>query len=388
MKKWQGLSYNVTHYFSCKLNRQLSELYASVALKDFAVAAIAIFEPIYLWTVGFSLQNIVLFYLLVYGIYIFTMPLGGKFAAQVGYEKTIFISSFFLIFLYLCLFLIPYHPVFIILAVAMYVLRKTLYWPAFHGDFAQSSDKSDRGRETASVETISMFVYVLGPLAGGFIIKFFGFSVLFFVVSIIILLSNIPMLITKEKVKKFKYKYLSSFKMITKKENLKNFLAYIGFGEELVVMVVWPIFIYMVIKDFFNVGGLVALATLVTGIVLLFIGRSTDKRKNKNKIVKTGAIFYSFTWLIRLLASTGLHVFFIDSFSRVFKNVIYVPVMALTYDRASKKEILKSVIFFEQGLAFGKFLAALIIYILLFFFSGWTAAFVIAAGMTFLYILI
>jgi len=388
MRDIRGLSYNVTHYFSRRLNRQLSELYASVALKDFAISAIAIFEPIYLWTIGFSLQKILLFYLLVYGIYVFTLPLGGKFSGQLGYEKTIFISSFFLVFYYLCLFLIPHHPVFFILAIAMFVIQKTLYWPAYHGDFTQSSDKLDRGRETASIETISMLVYVLGPLAGGFIIKYFGFKVLFFIISLVILLSNIPMLVTKEKVEKIDFSYFSTFKMITKKENLRSFIAYLGFGEELVVMVVWPIFIYMVIKDFFSIGGIVALATLVTGIILLYIGRVTDRHRNKNKMVKTGTVFYSFAWLLRLLASTGLHVFFIDTFSRIFKDVIYVPLMALTYDRASKSNILRSIIFFEQSLAFGKMMAALIVYILIFFFSGWTAAFFVAAAMTFLYILI
>lgn len=383
----RGIRYNVSHYFSKKVSRQLSELYASVAIMDFAISAIAIFEPIYLWTLGYSLQSIMLFYLAVYGLYFLIIPLGGKFVGQAGYEKTIFISTFFLTLFYFCLFLIPYHPVFLVLAVFMYAIQKTLYWPAYHGDFAEFSDRTSRGRQAASMETITMFVYVLGPFVGGFILKFFSFNVLFLVVSLLFLASNLPLLITKEKVTKVAFSYFSTFKMIISKKYLRSFIAYLGFGEELIVMTIWPIFIYWIIDDFFSLGSLVALSTLVTGIVLIYIGRTTDK-KNKQKIIKTGTVLYSFNWFMRLLAVTGLHVFFIDAFSRIFKDVIFVPVMALTYDRANKSDILRSVIFFEQSLAFGKFLAALIVFVLLYFVSGWAAAFLIAAGMTFLYILL
>lgn len=384
---WRTFSYNVTHYFSKRVPRQLEELFASVAIMDFAVAAIAIFEPIYLWKIGYSLQTILIFYLSVYCLYFLLAPLGGKFIGQIGYEKTILYSSFFLIFFYISLFLIPQHPVFFLLAAFMYSMQKSLYWPAYHGDFAEYSQKEDRGRETAGLVNISMIVYVLGPLAGGFIIKYFGFSVLFFVVSILILISNIPMLITKEKFKKEDFPYFSTYKMILKKDYYRSFLAYLGFGEELIVMVVWPIFIYWVIKDFFTLGSVVALATLVTSLLVLYIGKLTDK-KDKKKLIRTGSVFYSVGWFLRLLAVNGFHVFFIDTFSRIFKDIIYVPVITLTYDRANKADIIKAVVFFEQSLAFGKIIACLAVYILLFFFTGWTAAFVVAGLMTFLYLLL
>jgi MFS family permease len=381
------ISYNATHYFSKRVPRQLEELFASVAIMDFAVSAISIFEPIYLWKIGYSLQQILLFYLAVYVLYFLLAPLGGKSIGLIGYERTIFSSCFFLIFYYLSLFLIPHHPVFLILAVFMFAMQKSLYWPAYHGDFAEYSQKEDRGRETAGIVNISMIVCVLGPLAGGFIINFFGFNVLFFMVSLLILISNIPMMVTKEVFKKQVFPYFSPFKMIFSRENRRSFFAYLGFGEELIVMVVWPIFIYLVIKDFFTLGSLVALATLATSILVLYIGKLTDK-KDKKKLIKTGSVFYSLGWFLRLLAVNGFHILFIDTFSRIFKSIIYLPVVTTTYDRANKADILKTVVFFEQSLAFGKIIACLLVYFLLFFFSGMTAAFIIGGLMTLLYVLL
>ena len=383
----KGITYNLTHYFSKHPSKKLEELYASVAIMDLAVSAIIIFEPIYLWKIGYSLQQIMLFYFSIYALYFLLVPLGGKFVAYLGYERSILISCFFLIFFYLSLFLIPHHAVFFILALVMCACFKSLYWPSYHGDFAQYSDSPDRGRDTAGLATISTLVYILGPVLGGFIIKYFGFSVLFFVVSLLILISNIPLFITKERVRKNEFSYSSSFKMIFKREGFRSFLAYLGFGEELIVLVIWPIFIFLVIKDYLSLGGLIALTTLVTAVILLYIGKVADK-KDKKKLIKTGSVLYSAAWFFRLLAVSGLHVFFIDITSRISKNIIVVPLWAVTYDRASRSDILKSVVFFEQSIAFGKLLAALIVFVLLFFFSGWTAAFVIAGLMTFLYILL
>jgi len=383
----KGVTYNLTHYFSKHPSRKLEELYASVGIMDLAMAAIIIFEPIYLWKIGYSLQQIMLFYFLIYALYFLLLPLAGKFVAYLGYERSILISCFFLIFFYLSLFLIPYHAVFFILAFVMCACYKSLYWPAYHADFVEYSDSPDRGRQTAGLVSISTIVYVIGPVLGGFIIQFFGFNVLFLVVSILILISNIPLFITKERLPKEQFSYFSTFRMAYKKPGFRSFLAYLGFGEELIVLVVWPIFIFWVIKDYFSIGGLVALTTLITSLILLYIGKMTDKR-DKRRLIKAGSVLYSGAWFLRILAATGLHVFFIDIFSRVSKDVISVPLLALTYDRASRSEILKSVVFFEQSLAFGKLLAALIIYILLFFFAGWTAAFVIAGLMTFLYVLL
>ncbi|MFH1366973.1 MAG: MFS transporter [Patescibacteria group bacterium] len=383
----KNFSYHAVHYFSKRVSRQLEELYASVAIMDFAVSAISIFEPIYLWKIGYNLQQILLFYLAVYVLYVFLIPLGGKSVGSIGYERSILYSCFFLIFYYLCLFLIPHHPVFLVLAVFMFAMQKSLYWPAYHGDFAEYSQKEDRGRETAGIVNISMIVCVLGPLAGGFIIKFFGFNVLFFVVSLLILISNIPMMVTKEIFKKEAFPYFSTFKMIFSKENRRSFFAYLGFGEELIVMVVWPVFIYWVIKDFLTLGSVVALATLITSILVLFIGKLTDN-KNKKKLIRTGSLFYSAIWFVRILAVNGFHILFIDTFSRIFKSTIYMPVVTTTYDQANKSDIIRTVVFFEQSLAFGKIIASLSVYVLLFFFSGWNAAFVIGGLMTLLYVLL
>ena len=75
--------------------------------------------------------------------------------------------------------------------------------------------------------------------------------------------------------------------------------AYIGFGEELIVMFIWPIFISIIIVDLLDLGLVVALATLITVIITLYIGKLADYR-NKRSILSLGSVFYALAWFIRI----------------------------------------------------------------------------------------
>src|SRR3990167_1375608 len=93
----------VKTFFATRLSYQVRELYLSVSIVDFAVAMVAIFEPIYLYQIGFSIERILYFYLAVYAGYFIFIPLGAKFARRFGYERAILLGSPFLAAYYLAL---------------------------------------------------------------------------------------------------------------------------------------------------------------------------------------------------------------------------------------------------------------------------------------------
>ena len=357
---------------------------------DFAVAAVALFEPIYLYTLGYSLQVILLFYIEVYIVYFILLPIGAKFANRFGYEHSMTLSTIFLVGYYLALYAIGTSPIFLVIAPILFAVNKSLYWTGYHADFAEYSDGKERGKQVGEMDAIDSIVYIIGPIVGGAILAIWSFNILFIFAAILILGSSIPLLTTKEKFKITEFSYQDAYERLFSKKNRRKLFAYIGFGEELVVMVIWPIFIYVVVTNFFSVGMIVALATFTTTIAALYIGKLADKR-SKRGIVRFGAISSTFIWLIRIIATAGWHVFLIDSFSRITKRTIAVPLMAMTYERAQKHSVMKSIVNFELALVLGKLLAAIIIFILLFFFPpawGFTIAFIIGGSMTLLYVLL
>ncbi|MBU2576045.1 MFS transporter [Patescibacteria group bacterium] len=377
-------------FFATKLTYQVRELYISASMISLAVSMVAIFEPIYLYKNGISIQNILLFYLGIYAVYLFAVPLGAKFARRFGYEKAILLSTPFLALYYLSLYFVPSNYIFIPIAILAFVLQKSFYWPGYHADFARFGRESERGREVSNIMAIINGVNIIGPFVGGLLISMFGFKVLFVVATAIILASNIALLSTPEKFKPNPFSYKGAFNRLFAKENRRNFFGYIGFGEELIGMVIWPIFIFTLITNFLSIGSLVALSTLTTTVILLFVGRMVDgAEEQRRSVLKVGSVFKSFVWFIRMLVKGPLGVFLGDALSRITNNVIIIPMLAMTYDHANDTSVMKTVVFFEMALIVGKIIAIVLsLAIVLFLSDSFTALFLIAAFMTLLYSLI
>ncbi|MBT6690950.1 MFS transporter [Candidatus Parcubacteria bacterium] len=379
------------------MKRQVKELFISTTLVNLALALVMIFEPIYLYQIGYSLQKIMFFYLIAYFLYFILMPLGGKFARRKGYEIGMLIGTFLFIAYYTGLFLIGQHDWLFYVAPIFLALQKTFYWPAYHADFARFSDATEEGREVSAMNVASSLVYIVGPAAAGFIIFTWGYGTLFVIASILFVGSNISTLATKEKFTPRDFSYKKVYSNLFSKKNRSDFFAYLGYGEELILMVVWPVFISIIIIDVFNLGLIVALATLITTLVTLYIGKLSDSR-NKRKILSLGSTFYSLAWFIRIFITNTVGVFFVDTMSKLGKNTISIPLMAITYEKAKdvrqseRSHIMNSIVFFEMSLVAGKLVAILAIYLAMFFITdevfAFKLTFILAGSMSLLYMLL
>jgi MFS family permease len=379
---------HLPHYFSKHPSRALIELYWSVGMNDLAKGAVSVFEPIYLYSIGYSIKHIIVFYLMVYGGYVLLLPFLGRLVGKMGYEHSIFYSQFFFIAYYLTLFGTARFGFLFFISPFIFSIQKCLYWPAYHADFAVFSDKAQRGREVGGVEILSMFMFIVGPFIGGAILEWTNFSVLFIVTAGLFILSALPLMRIKEVFEPVKFSYNDVFDQLLDIRHRRNFAAYLGFGEELIVLTLWPIFIYVVIKDYFNIGAVVALATLTTSFIVLFLGRLADKYK-KERIVRWGSLFYAIVWLLRVWATKAWHVFALDSTSRIAKETLIVPLVATTYNNAKKMGVLTYMVFYEQSIAVAKFVTALLLLLILqFVTTPWTVIFMVAAVFSLFYMLL
>ncbi|TAL19428.1 MFS transporter [Patescibacteria group bacterium] len=374
-------------YLVAHPSRQVRELFLSTAIMDFAVAAITIFEPIYLFKIGFSIPQIILFYLSIYGFYFVIQPLGGKITRSRGYEHGIIFSTPFLILYYLSLFAIPYSPLFAAVAVIAFAIQKTLYWPGFHADFARFGSVAERGREFGALVFLLSISAVTGPVFGGLILKFFGFPALFVIVSLIILLSNIPLLTTPEKFKPRELSYRDAYKRLFRPEHRRLVLAHIGYGEELFAAVLWPLMMFSIIGHFATLGLIVTLGTLFTAVVGFVIGRLTDTAPRRS-ILRLGGIFTALSWLTRITVASPLAVLGIEAIYRSGRMAQALPMTAMTYDRGREYSVTKTALLFEMAVVIGKASAALFA-LLAFIFApdyAWPIVYLLAAAYTLLYL--
>lgn len=374
--------------FRPSLSRELKELYFAVGIQDLALAAILLFEPIYLYERGFSLQHILAYYIVCYSLYFIIIPFGGIFVAKRGPARGIMVSTFFLIGYYATFILIPSYRGLFWVAPVILALQKMFYWPAYHTDFIQTSDQGQRGEEFSGLWSLETAVYVIGPAIGGAIIKFFGFPTLFISVMAVILAANIPLLMQKIDHRPQSFSYWDSFCLPFRKIHIRSALAYMAVGEQLILLVIWPIFISITYHDFFSIGGIVALATLITAVYTIFIGRILDRGKWRQTL-RWGGLLNIVVWATRPLIRSVTGVFLSDTAGRISQNTLYVTMTDVTYERALREpNLIERAMFFEQGLSLGKVVIAALIIIIAQWVPPFTAAFLLAGAMSGLYLLL
>jgi len=336
-----------------RASRQVRGLMSATAILDFAVSSISLFEPIYLYSLGWSLAKICAFYLSIYVAAFFLMPVGARYVGRLGYQHAILFSSPFLIVYFLALYNIPRHPAFIALAVVSFAVQKTLYWPSFHAEMAEFGRDGERGREISNLASLSAFVTILGPTFGGVMIGLYGFHVAFVIASLLIIASNIPLISIPEERARARFDYLPALKRVFAKEQRGELVAMCGFGEEFVLQAVWPIFLFVVLKGFAATGVVVSVSILLTGLTMLFIGGISD-RQSRHAVLRTGSFFTAFSWVLKPFLISPIGVLAGDFFYRTSRSLLGIPMMAVLYERVHKGPLLERLIALEMSIMFGK----------------------------------
>jgi len=194
------------------------------------------------------------------------------------------------------------------------------------------------------------------------------------------------MLVTKEVFVPHDFSFKEAFRKLFAKEHRGAMMAHFGYGEELIVLVLWPIFMFTNISNFLGLGLLSAISTFVATVVLLFIGKRADQG-DRGSLLRYGTVFYVFAWLIRLIARSLFSILVIDAYSRIAKQAVSVPIMASVYHHAQNGSTMGTIVFFEMSLVIGKILAILLCLILLQFFApGWNIIFIAGAMFSLFYL--
>ncbi|MBL8030773.1 MAG: MFS transporter [Candidatus Doudnabacteria bacterium] len=380
------LKFRLPHYFTTKLRTEVKELYVATAIADLALATMLIFEPIFLYqSVGFSVPKILLFFAAVYAWYVVLIPIGAKFAARFGFKHSLIASVPFQLLYWACLYFALEYPQLVWVAAFLYGLEKSFYWPAFHSVVAQFANQGQVAREFSFLTALIQLAQILGPVAGGFIAQVAGGQNLLIVAGAIYSLAIIPLFFHKEKGSKKPYRFADTLRLY--KVHVYKMLGYWGFGEELLALTIWPIFMFIAVQGYGATGGAVTLAAAISAIISLYMGKWTDTHP-KRPLIKLGGLMTAVTWLVRPWFPSPQGVTSVDTGARVAKNVSFIPICTVTYERAEASSIVPYVVFFEQSLAIGKLLTALAAAALFYMFASYSVLFILGALVSLLYVLL
>ena len=123
--------------------------------------------------------------------------------------------------------------------------------------------------------------------------------------------------------------------------------------------VLWPLFIFTVLKTYTNLGLLGSAMSAVIALVAYLVGRLSDKYDRRH-ILSIGGLIYSLTWLVRTLFRSIGYVFGLTIFAGFSYTFVHTPLEAMTYNKA-EKNTLEMLVFREIALNIGRVLVLLIV---------------------------
>ena len=352
--------------FRVRPKRELRELYLFLFFFAFAGSLVAIFLPVFLLQLGFSLSGIAFYYAIHYTIYVVLMPLGAQFAARFGYERSLAMSTPILIVHFLLLSQLPNYPSLFWIAPGILALHKIFYWPAYHANFATFSDAGNRGTEQSWVRLIAFSSGIVGPTLGGFVALRFGFSALFIVAAASLVLAVLVMLRTDEHQAEADFPYASPWQFLRRPTQRRLIVAMIGWGENLIHMVYWPIFLFTVFQNTAQLGLVISAATALAMALGFGIGELSD-RLSARRVLRSAAPFLSATYLARIFfAGAPVGAAVASGYNQVAQSGYQIPFISrLNRNAKQSRQPLVYAVAFEMTLAIVKGLLAWLLVIVL-----------------------
>ena len=385
-------SFHFPRYFSKSVREEIGELYLSSAVANLALAIVMLFEPIFLYSVlGFTVPMVLLFMAVTYATYIVILPFGGKVASLYGYKHAIAMSAPFQILYWMLLLVSKDSHGLAYLAAMAFAAQKALYWPGFHALMARYTDQGQVGREFGMSYAIVSVSQIIGPFLGGVISQKLGMTATFITASVIYCGSILPLFRAKEVFVPKDYSFKATLQLY--RDYPRKFIGYLGFGEELLVLTIWPIFIYIVVKNYEETGLLATIASFAAAVLAVIVGKITDQY-TKRILIKIGAFLTAIVWFARMIVTNIWNTLAIDTLSRTSKEMCFIPISTVTYIRAENTHVVPYAVFFEQSLAIGKLLACILGMVIFSLFSmislsaGFVALFILAGFFSLLYMFI
>lgn len=338
----------------------------SLFLQNMAAGMVGIFEPVYLFQLGYSLRQLAFFYLIVYVVYLGLIPLGSKIARRLGFVHAVAYALPVQMAYFILLAIIPIAPWAFFVAPLVFAIAKTLYWPGYHADLALYSGKGQRGQVVGITLIATGLGVVIGPMIGGAIAEAIPFSLLFIIASVIMGLAVIPLFQHKEEFVPSSMPYLEPWRALRDVAMRPIYFAMGGFVEEAIALAFWPIFFLTIGGSLFNIGVLMSIASIFVLTYGYFVGRKADA-SDFESVAQPHALILALSWLIRIFWPTPIGAVVGLTASGIGKEGSIIPIYAGVYGVANAQHTVARVTAVEIALIIAKIFTFSIALLLTFF---------------------
>jgi len=337
------------------------DLLISNTFRSIALTMISLFVPIFLYKIGFSIQEIIGFELIMLTVSLIAHFINTRVASLIGLKKLLILSYIISMFNYLSL----YSYEFLIMSTSRYAYLAliillnawsfTMFWTAFHLYYLKITKYSEKTSKFGTLKAIPVMFSILSPFLGGLLITTMGFQFTFSIVAGLLAIGAFFLLFSKE----INIDYRTDFRKIIDKGNMKkNAVFFLEGFMYLATGFLWPLFIFLSSITIMTIGIFYLLSNLLHSLFTILGGRWSDKYGN-HTMAKIGCVTWGGSIVLRALQKTSLAMSAMQGLGGVTGAVFTVSLHGLFY-RVSHKDPQDSMLNRELYMHLGRISALLI----------------------------
>lgn len=306
--------------------------YVNGLLRSLYMSLTTIFVPLFIYTLGLQMGGnfqasilLVIAYFVVQRVLIalIVFPL-SKLIENIGFRKSISLSVVFLIGYTLALLLASKNINWLWVSALCGGFQIPLYWISRDSALSQDIEGKKMGTKMGYIAVLENISGLLGPFAGGAIVAIYGYSVLFVVALVILILSTIPLWWMPKHGHRNGVSLVGFWYFLTNGRYLHQAVANFGsamndYGNG----VLWPLMLFLLGIADAKLGAVYSMVAVVTILIQYLTGKWFDRLRSKNDYTDEGVYGFAslgiaVAWLIRIFASTLSQVIYVDIGRQIF----------------------------------------------------------------------
>jgi len=353
-----------------------------MTLNGFAMSFVAIFVPIYLLSLGYSFQMVMIWMMLHHAALLLSAFIVVKVSNKIGLVHSLHIRfGLLLTYFLLLLFGLKDTDILFYIIPILSGAESAFYWIPLNILFVRNTKEENMGKSMSKFFVIPKALSTAGPLIGAFIAVRYGFNILFAFAMFLLFFTFLPILSLKSEKTNFIFSK-EKFKEIWQK-NKQYFVPEIidNLAED--AMALWIIFIYLQLASTLEVGIIGTITSIASLFFTLTVGKLTDQW-NKHKLIKIGAFLVSIIWFVNFTIGEffpNQYLFYIATiFATLSLKVFLVPYSSLMYNQARKDDA-QFLVLREIPTVFGR----LILFSLAILFHNHLSLIFLSVGVIFIY---
>ena len=348
---------------SKSLHDKMSKIYIFQAIMIFVKGLIGVFVPVYLYKLGYSIIEVIIYTNLILLTYLLVIPLSVKLIRKIGFKYVLFLSIPVYILHITTLNFLSKGIIFYHLAWLSFGVYMATFWLAMHSEIALNGSSKHRSSQLGTLQIITTIFATLAPIFGGFFLQYLGYYKLLIFSTFFLFLALLPLLFSKDlTLRNYDFNYSDYSRLFFSKKYDTSKKAFLAEGVEILLSLnLWPVILFILLKEnIFNLGLLYSFISFLSIIFILYMKSYLDK-KDKNEVLLISTRFMSMGWFLRsiVIFFSSIALYFIETFSKLVNNVYSLSYSSIFYNNAKNGEFMDYIILRELYIFIGKFIVSI-----------------------------